>query len=425
MNRIAFIIIAVSVAVSVPLMLVALYASEGGDYNGSMLSGTDRLAEISDVIPPEISESNNAFAMSMYRLIAAHPDNLDKNIFFSPFSMHMAFSLLYEGARGGTATEMESVFGFEPDAVTRHVHVASTMSYVNRDDQNATLSTANALWLRNDFEPSAGYVSIAGDPYLADVETLGFISDPVASAERINDWASNKTNDKIKEVVTKSDMEHPNLVLILNNAIYFNGMWNVPFSSVSDDWFWTDPSIDDPIMVDTMSLFSEFNYTESDGVRVLKLPYQGDRFSMLVFLPGGNLNVNHLEETISAENIDKWLLQMESTDVIVALPKFSIDNEYNLKNYLSTLGMPSVFEEQADLSGINSGLYVGFARQNAFIDVNEKGSEAAAVTTIGTLTVGEGGGPVRFSANQPFMFSIFDEESKTILFMGRISNPLQ
>lgn len=372
---------------------------------------------------------HNIFAIDIYQQMAKDPAQNDKNIFFSPFSIYMAFSFLYEGARTETASEMERVFGFYSDTEARHEHVSQTIATINRDDSHATLETANALWLNMGFDPYDTYTDIVRDVYLADIETLDFRDDVGGSIERINGWAADKTNDKIPEVVYESTFD-PVPAAILNNAIYFKGTWVKQFDpdNTRTDTFWKTNTA--KVDADFMQNQAFFNYTESDGVQILQMPYEGDRLSMLVFLPLEKNNIGQLEKTLSAEAISAWQQQQQPTDVIVSMPKFKAETEYPLVEYLKNLGMPSAFDKHmADFSGIinlttlDGNLYVSEAYQNAFVDVNEEGTEAAAVTTIVLMIEEEVPQPVKFTANHPFIFAIQDDESGTILFMGRLSDP--
>ena len=380
--------------------------------------------------PRDATMRHNAFAVDMYRQIVSDTNQDGKNVFFSPFSMYMAFSFLYEGARGETAAQMERVFGFYSDEKARHEHVAWTISSINRDDPDAALETANALWLNEWFVPYDTYTSIVRGTYLADIETLDFGGDVEGSVERINGWAANKTNDKITEIVYKSTFVPFPPAAILNNAIYFKGTWVKQFDpeTTMTDAFWTTDTA--RAEADFMQNQAFFNYTESDGVQVLLMPYEGDRLSMLVFLPSERNDIEHLENTLSAEKIDAWRQQLQSTDIVVSIPKFKAETEYSLVDYLTNLGMPSAFDKNdADFSGIvdlatlHGNLYVDDAYQNAFVDVNEEGTEAAAVTTIILMTEEAPLPPLQFIANHPFIFAIQDDESGAILFMGRFSAP--
>ncbi len=369
-------------------------------------------------IPREIAQSNNEFAVKFYQQIST-----DENIFFSPTGMYTAFSLLYEGARENTAKQIEQVFGFEPDAFLRHNSTAHMISALNQDDPYATLQVANALWIANIFSPYPEYLDIADKTYIATAEILDFKSDAEGSAETINQWASEKTNDKITKVVTHKDLK-PGTAMVINNAIYFKGTWLSQFSMEDTKELDFRQNSTSSVKADFMNQHSSFNYTHSDGAQVLKLPYEGDRLSMLVILPE-SLDVQHFEENVlSAQQIQKWNKSMSSTSIVVLMPKFEMKTNYLLNDHLKSLGMPDVFEAlSSDLTGIGPShypLYVTKATQDAYVKVNESGTEAAAVTTA---IIVRDSGPSQFVANHPFLFLIQDDDSGAILFMGKLYDP--
>ncbi len=323
---------------------------------------------------------------------------------------------------------MQDVFEFATDEQTRHEQMSQTMKSINRNDPQATLVIANALWLDKRFEPYllAGYADIVRDTYTADIDTLDF-KDSVNSAKRINDWASDSTSGKIKEVVDPTTVM--GAAAILNNAIYFKGTWVMQFDpdETYKDSFWRQP--EDPVRSNFMRTEASFNYTESDGIQILRMPYNGDRLSMLVFLPSEDVGIDGLEKMLSTHKIDEWRQDMQDVRVTAIIPKFTTNTHYELNNYFGLLGMQDAFNpEMADFSGmadlekLKYLLYVSNATQDAFVDVNEEGTEAAAVTTI--VLVAETGPDIKlFNANRPFIFAIQDDESGTILFMGRLSDP--
>ena len=373
-------------------------------------------------IPESISSTNNEFAVDFYKQILDAEKG--KNIFYSPASMYVTFSLLYEGAKQDTAQQMEDVFGFESDAFARQNTTAHALSSLNRDDDYATLEMANALWMAGWFAPYESYLDIARSTYLAGAQTLDFGDDKDGSVKRINDWAAEKTNDKITEVIRKSDV-HIDTVMVINNAIYFKGTWLTQFAEEDTKKSEFHTNSTDSVNADFMNVKSAFNYIHSDGAQVLQMPYKGDRLSMLVILPD-DPDMRQFEESLSAQQIQKWTDNLSNQEVIVSMPKFETKTKYSLNGPLASMGMPDVFTRGgADLSGIGfADLFVSQAIHDAYVKVNEEGTEAAAVTTIIVSPIVAAPPPLpRFIADHPFLFVIQDDESGMILFMGRISNP--
>ena len=397
------------------------FPSSTAELDIAVSRATSILDEEITPIPDSIAAANNGFAMDFYRQVSGD----DKNIFFSPLSMFVVFSAVYEGAREDSADQLQKAFGFEPDFEVRYNDTIRLISSINRDDPHAELDLANALWVDDEFNPKEPYVNAVRGVYLADVEVVDFMNNSESGgAERINAWASEKTHGKIDRVI---DYETAmTLSLALTNAVYFNGTWEKPFpeSKTYEGTFYKSSS--ETVKAEFMYNAHGGTFTdEPDGYQILKLPYEGDRLSMLVILPDDYDGIDDIEKTISSDQLAQWTKNQErwqETEVI--LPKFKIETKYDLEDPLFYLGVHDIFDyEMANLTGIWQGhekLFVSTAVQKAYVDVNEQGTEAAAVTVTGfTIT----SAPPRFVADHPFIFIIQDDESGTILFMGRISDP--
>ena len=385
-------------------------------------TGIDRTADAT-VVLPGIATVNNCFAVNFYRQISNNNDN----IFFSPISVYAAFSMVAEGAKGETASQLQGIFGFEPDRDLRHSATAGLMSSLNRPDPDVAILMANSLWLAEGFEPYDSYVDTVQNTYLSNINSVDFLGDGVG---QINDWTAEKTQGKIPSVLS-SDAVDERTAFVLLNAIYFKGAWAVSFPEeyTHELDFWTGTH---EVKADFMSMTMQFGYTESDGVQVLRMPYRGERLSMLVMLPSERNGLNHLEEIAAPEQIDRWKEDLLPTRVDILLPKFEMKTSYDLTRPLRDLGAANVFDQNiSDLSAMadlrsHQRLYVDTAIQDAYVKVNEEGTEAVAVTKIGggiistSLKPPE---PVPFIADHPFLFLIQDDESGTILFMGRVSDP--
>ena len=372
-------------------------------------------------IPPEIAASANRFAVDFYRQISGETGN----VFFSPISVYAAFSMVGEAAVGETAAQLRHAFGFDPDAESRHDDMAALAASLNRPDPCATLQTASSLWLAERFEPYASYVDVVDGIYSGHIEAVDFTDGGVG---RINDWAAEKTNGTIPKVLDR-DMVDENTAFAVLNAIYFKGSWEEPFpeGATHESDFWTGAQ---NVTADFMEIKTNFDYTHSDGVQVLRMPYQGDRLSMLVVLPTDRDGLGRLENTMSPELLDKWREGLYPTLVQALVPKFEVSTHYNLTSPLASMGVVDVFDKKtSDLSGMahlqpDEILYVEFAIQDAYVKVNEEGTEAAAVTSVGGPQVASlPPQPVLFIADHPFLFLIQDDESGTVLFLGRISDP--
>ena len=370
-------------------------------------------------VPPQMAESVNEFAFDFYRKLSETDEN---NVFFSPVSIYTAFSVLYEGARGDTAGQMLDVFGFEPDDEARHAASADMMAALNAEDPHAILEMANALWLADWFQPYEKYLDIARNTYLATVETVDFAGEGKPGVKKVNDWAAEKTRDKITGVLPGSSVDD-STAAVITNAVYFKGTWLVQFpkEDTREGKFWRG---EDGIDAEFMHVKDNFGYADTGGTQVLRLPYEGDRLSMLAVLPGGTGGLERLEAEMSAKQMSEYIEMLEPQDVVVSLPKFETKTKYDLQKSLVDLGMPDVFTAIADLSGLsdNDNLYVDRATHDAYVKVNEEGTEAAAVTVI-SMSESQPPPLPHFNADHPFLFIIYDEQSGLILFMGRISDP--
>ena len=376
--------------------------------------------------PVSYASSVNAFAFDLYRAISADEKEAGKNIFFSPPSIHTAFSILYEGARGNTAKQMLDAFGFEPDRGARHAAAAAAAASIGRGDGHSELSLANALWVAEHFAPYDSYLEAArGDVYGATVDTVDFL-DEADAVPRINAWASDNTAGRIEEVIAQRDVNNYT-AMVITNAIYFKGVWTTQFpeDGTHEGEFTRGDGSAAP--ADFMEVTAEFDHAEYDGYQVLRMPYEGGRLSMLVALPNEPDGLDRLADSLSASTLDGWIAGAERREVRVVLPRFEAKTNYDLEGVLGALGVTDAFEKYlADLTGIGESekgpLYVDKASHDAYVGVDEKGTEAAAVTTVIVVADAERPRPVDFVADRPFLFAIHDGETGTILFMGRLSD---
>ena len=274
---------------------------------------------------------------------------------------------------------------------------------------------ANSLWLAEILVPHARYVEIVRGTYTADIETVDF-ADSIVAADRINGWAAEKTHDKIPKVLEPEDLK--NALAVILNAIYFKGTWVTQFDPDN-----TQPRDFDTgngtVMAEMMHADATFGYAEYDGAQILRMPYVGDRLSMLAVLPPGRDGMAALEESLTAEMLEGWQQSAHDTYITVSIPKFETKTHYDLIPELMDLGITLIFGG-GDFSGISdSDMSVATATQDAYVNVNEEGTEAAAVTALVMI---ETASPT-FIADRPFLFFIQDGESGTILFMGKIVDP--
>ncbi len=366
-----------------------------------------------------VIDANNQFAIDFYSQVSQESD---ENIFFSPWSMSTAFAIAFEGAKGNTADEIRQVFGFPSDYEKRTSEFKSAINSLNPDDSKYQLSVANALWLAEKFEPFAEYVETATNFYDSEVNTVDFISND--GVDQINAWVEEKTQEKIKDILKRGSTDEDTR-LAITNAIYFKGNWVTQFNenNTSSDIFWNSETSSEILLMHLEPTY--FNYTQTDQLQILKMPYEGDRLSMLVLLPNEKDGLDTLEESLSIENLNLWGEYLTAQQVEVFMPKFKLETTYDLITPLTAMGMPTPFSEGiANFGGIAPiSLYISQAVHKAFVDVNEEGTEAAAATVIVVTAESYRPPPPVFRADHPFVFLIQDDSTGNILFIGRMISP--
>lgn len=373
----------------------------------------------------DIAAANNAFAFDMYSEIA---NTSEGNMFLSPYSIFTAMAMCYEGAESTTKEEMSNVFHFPLNKNVLEISLQRTIKQINSDNENYELETANALWIQQNFPVKEQYISNVETYYSGNVTNLDFVGQPEESKNIINEWVAEKTNDKIKDPISDGVINDYTR-LIITNAVYFNGKWLNEFNeegTAKRDFYISE---DDDIKVDTMYTKQYFNYSESSDAKMLELPYKGDNLCMYVVLPDEN-NIASFEKSFSVSDYEELKSGMDSEyEVKTWLPKFKFESDTDLSDMLIRMGVKDAFNDQnADLSGISDEyLMISKVLHQAFVDVQETGTEAAAATEVAvetTSAVDVEPIPEReFRADHPFMFFIEDKRTGCILFMGKVESP--
>jgi len=367
------------------------------------------------------TSANNQFAFDLYNKFSSD----EGNIFFSPYSISTALAMTYEGARGKTTEEMQSVLHFPEDDSTRRTEFAGIYNQLNKPDKDYELSTANALWAQENYKFLDDYFNTVEQYYGGKVTNLDFVGDTENSRITINSWVENQTNNKIKDLIPQGVLDEMTR-LVLTNAIYFKGKWAKQFDkeNTREADFKVTPG--KTIKVQMMSLTGEearFNYSETPELQILELPYDGGELSMLILLPKeGNLQT--IWELLTGGNLTGWKNNLMEQEVNVYLPKFTFETKYFMKETLEEMGMPTAFSMDADFSGMDGtkNLFISDVIHQAFVEVNEEGTEAAAATAV-MVKYGISK-KIIFRADHPFIFIIQHKETGSILFMGRVSEPV-
>jgi len=378
-----------------------------------------------------VIEANNRFACDLYRTLSDEERNEGQNIFFSPHSISTALALTYEGAGGETADEIRSVFYFPENKSSLREGYRSLIAGINRNDSNFTLRTANALWAEKTHAFLPGYISVAEDYYGAEVENMDFVSAPEESRQTINRWVEDRTEEKIKDLIPAGAIDSLTR-LVITNAVYFKGAWVLQFDEeLTSEWAFTTAR-GETVTVDMMQRTDEdarYNYTETDSLQILRMPYEHEgttSLSMLILLPKTN-DIGMAEEALGTQELSDAIAGMRDERVRVYFPKFTLECEYLLTDTLPAMGMPTAFGPGADFSGLDGTheLFITDVIHKAFVEVNEEGTEAAAATAVvfgKSAAMEEEPVPV-FRADHPFVFLIIDDENGNVLFMGRLAEP--
>lgn len=366
----------------------------------------------------ELVKANNQFGLDIYSKVSHEPGN----VFISPWSLSSALSMTYEGARGQTADEMKEVMHL-PDAETRQSSFAKLFNDINKKDKEYQLYTANALWAQKEYPFLPEYLDIAERYYGGKATTVDFAGSTEQARVTINKWVEEYTNNKIKDLFEPGVLK-PATRLVLTNAIYFKGTWLKQFDKRATQDAEFRISADKTVTVPMMSMHDEdFNYFEDDKLQILEMPYEGKDLSMVVLLPKDN-DLKALESALSADKLSEWNQNLRETALDVYIPKFTFETKYSLSDALSAMGMPLAFSEDADFSGMDGSqmLYISSVVHQAFVEVNEEGTEAAAATGVG-MTLEAMPMIKTFRADNPFIFLIQERSSGNILFLGRVVDP--
>jgi serpin B len=379
--------------------------------------------------------ANNQFALDLYHQLKAKPGD---NVFFSPYSISTALAMTWAGARGETATQMAQVLHFSDLPVPA---VASAFGTLQKNltalqtSGDIKLAVANSLWPQQNYPFLPAYLNLVQNDFAASVYPVDYGKNYENVRRQINAWVSNQTNQKIPELIPQQVLQ-PDTRLVLVNAIYFKGNWLTQFDPASTQSKPFHLASGATAMIPLMSHYFDVGdappYTAvplpgaEGNLQILSLPYRGRALSFIVLLPPTPDSLAILEKNLTAPQLAAWLAQLGSPpdDLRVSLPKFMLTEKYRLAKNLQALGMIDAFTN-ADFSGMdgNRDLVISAVIHQAYLDVNERGTEAAAATAV---VIGPGGPPpqpILFVADHPFLFLIRDNATGSILFLGRLANP--
>ena len=387
-------------------------------------SGNDVLKNIEmDEKSSQLISADNEFGLELFQQI--RDESTEENIMISPLSISVAFAMAYNGADGNTKTEMEKAMklnGLTPEQINNSYKML--INALQSLDKDVVFELANAIYYADGFQVKTDFLNINKNIYNAEVEKLDFAAP--AAVETINNWVADKTHDKITKIIEKLN---PLDRMVLLNAVYFNGIWknkfaeegthNLPFTK-------TDGST---IEVAMMNKEEKLDYTTNSLFSAIKMPYGEGQYNMIVMLPANGKNSQDVINSLSSENWKNWESALKVTDnVVVTMPRFKYEFKTELEKVLTKMGMAKAFQPGiADFSKISAEeLYISSALHKSYIDVNENGTEAAAVTSITFSNTSAGNEPPKtyFTVNKPFVFAITEKDTEAILFIGEVQHPV-
>lgn len=392
--------------------------------------GMIKLPEI--VVPFDSpADAVNSFAADLYHKLA----DSEENFVFSPLSISAALAMVYAGAEADTAAEMAKVLHFPESSQQFHAAYGELLNSLNQADalEGLDLNVANSLWGQSGFPFNQDYLDLILASYNGGLQDVDFVNQTEAARETINQWVEQETRDKIQDLIPQGVLT-PETVLVLANAVYFDGKWAHEFDVYATQPDSFDVSADEEMLVDMMHDTANYNYMECDGVQYVELPYRDGRFSMLLALPGDGTPLSQVDVTAMTDDLSEFLSGLELQRVAVSLPKFEVTSMPDVKQALVDLGMEDLFDpDLSDLDGmvdpqyvLEGNLFVQDIRHKAFIELDEAGTTAAAATAVIVgLTSSMPPQAVYFTADHPFQYFICDTQTDTILFMGHVSRPTE
>lgn len=410
------------------LTLTFLLAAKSCDNNDEVKDLSGKLPEPIkiDLQTVEVAQlkSDQAFAFEFFSNVFSEEKNDEnKNFMVSPFSLSMALAMTWNGSANETKSAIQNTLklGDMSDKEVNEYFKKLKESF-EKTDPSTKLAIANSIWTNKNIEILPEFVSLNKNYFNSTVEAVDF-GDPTVK-DRINKWADENTNGLIKDVIEGTD---PQALMYLLNALYFKGIWTSEFDAENTtkmDFFNEQGS---PVKVDMMHQKELFNYVSDETMQMVQLPYGNESFSMMVLLPNDNKQLTDIISNL--ENEDYWdnmKNRLRDNEVDLFIPKFKTEYSKKLNDILIDMGMSIAFDPQkADFSRMSArDAFISFVEQFTYINTDEVGTEAAAVTVVGVVTTSVQPSPPKatFKADRPFIYLIQENSTGAILFMGAVKN---
>jgi serpin B len=404
---------------------------EGRAPGEAVASDVERVSapQVSDSDMDALVEGNSAFALDLYQRLAKEQG--DQNLFYSPYSISLALAMTYAGARSETEQQMADTLHYTlPQDRLHPAFNALDQALASRgegaagqDGEGFRLNIANAIWGQKSYAFLDAFLDTLARNYGAGLWVLDFAAAPEKARVTINEWVSDRTEGKIEELIPQGVIT-PLTRLVLTNAIYFNAAWAKPF----DEGRTRDRAFHlldgGEVTVPMMRQTASFGYAAGRGYQAVELPYDGRELSMVILLPDAG-DFQAFEASLDAERMAGVVEELEYQEVALTMPKFEFDSSFSLNNALTAMGMEDAFSDAADFSGMtgDTELFISRVIHQAFVSVDEEGTEAAAATAVVIATKGLPSEPLQVTVDRPFIFTIRDIQTGAVLFVGRVLDP--
>jgi len=382
----------------------------------------NKSTETTRKVNPRLIDANNQFGFALLHQL--RKADREKNLFLSPASITLALAMTYNGAAGETEQAMAKVMSLQNMSKEDLNQAASDLRQnLQSADAKVDLTIANSLWARQGIAFKQQFLETNRRYFGAQVSVLDF-ADPEAP-QTINRWVDASTKGKMKKIV---DNISPRTVMFLINAIYFHGKWQKPFDKSLTQEKPFHLANGEQKRVPMMAQTGNFPYLKGENFQMVSLPYGEGRISMVIVLPDEGTSLNEWLESLSAERWKTWTSRLVPTEGDLQLPRFKMEYEKTLNDALKGMGMAVAFEpDRADFTGMRDerDLFLDKVHHKAIVEVNEEGTEAAAVTSVqvGITSVQQPRPPFQMVVDRPFFFAIRDTRTGMVLFMGAVYEP--
>lgn len=387
--------------------------------------GTPVVSDIERESDPSVSADTQSrlvtdetsFALDVYQRLGETEDNL----FFSPLSISLTMAMIYGGAQGDTEAQMAEAmhFGLPQEALHPAFNWQESTLQNRAEEHDFRLNIVNATFGQKGMTFLDAYLDLLARNYGAGMSLLDFERTPEAARKEINAWVAERTERKIPDLLPEGTID-PMTVLVLVNAVYFQAAWHEPFHARSTQSAVFHAASGDVTVPMMHGQPEGTSYVQGEGYQAVSLPYRGKAFDMVIVMPDEQLEA--MESTLDAERLRGILQALEPTRIALTMPKFEIRTRASMNQILQDLGMADAFTNQADFSGITGqrNVYLSMVQHEAYVRVDEAGTEAAAATAgvVDLVSL-----PMPVVIDRPFLFLIRDVATGSILFLGRVTNP--